>query len=87
MCSGNPAPKTVVAEITKEEGGILECCSSSCYGTATKFQMHDILTLQDLTMISSMLLWRCVRNPSVKVKGLFSVSRAFVCCSIGAAAT
>ena len=23
MCSGNPAPKTVVAEITKEEGGII----------------------------------------------------------------
>ena len=27
MCSGNPAPKTVVAE---EEGDILECHSSSC---------------------------------------------------------
>ena len=30
MCSGNPAPKTVVAEITKEEGGIVECRSTSC---------------------------------------------------------
>ena len=28
--NGNAAPKTVVAEITKEQGGIVECRSSSC---------------------------------------------------------